>query len=550
MTRLPAIRDCRGSVALVTAFGFAGLLAAGALGIDAAALFQAQRRAQGAVDLAAILAAAKPADAETVARQSLAANGYRAATDITVQSGRYVGDRSAAVARRFTAATAQTNAVRVDLRTSARTTFARALGLPAAFAIRTSGTAATAQFASFSVGSGLASLDAGIVNAVLGAMLGTTLSLSVADYNALTSARIDAFRFLDALATELNIEAATYTDVVRAQATLGQILSGLRVVAGSLEDGAAASALAKVSRSVRAGGNAFAVGRVVDLGDAAALSPGRGSRGPDLGLMPILSAAASIANGAQQVAVDLGAGVPGLLRTRVTLALGEPRQSSGWVEPGSANATVRTAQIRLLIEASLTAPRGLAELTIPLYAEAAQATASLRSVVCPWTDAGQRRVDLDARPGVLDLAIAEVAKSALDPRTAAPDLTAPATILSALTLATVKGRARATVGTPFAQAVTFSDADIANRVIRTVSSQQMVHSAVGSLLASLDLDVRALGLGVSTPDLQRGIRAALTDAAPILDQVLDNVLRTFGIRVGRADLSVDGVRCDRAVLVQ
>ena len=53
---------------------------------------------------------------------------------------------------------------------------------------------AAAQFAAFTIGSGTAALDGGIANAVLGALLGARLSLQIADYNALASARVDGLR--------------------------------------------------------------------------------------------------------------------------------------------------------------------------------------------------------------------------------------------------------------------------------------------------------------------------------------------------------------------
>ncbi|WP_204351250.1 hypothetical protein, partial [Serratia marcescens] len=74
---------------------------------------------------------------------------------------------------------------------------------------------------------------------------------------------------------------------------------------------------------------------------------------------------------------------------------------------------LRTAQTRLLIEAGLAAPLGLADLNLSLYAEAASAQASLRSVTCPWTSPSQRQVSVDAQTGVLTLALADVSRSAL-----------------------------------------------------------------------------------------------------------------------------------------
>ncbi|NOJ99767.1 hypothetical protein HMI51_43735, partial [Corallococcus coralloides] len=123
------------------------------------------------------------------------------------------------------------NAVRVGLSTTVPVTFGRAIGLPGSVPIRVTGTAASAQFAAFTIGSGTAGLSGGIANAVLGALLGAKLSLGVSDYNALASAKVDGLRVLDALAASLNLQAANYTDIVKANASVGQILMAIRVAA-------------------------------------------------------------------------------------------------------------------------------------------------------------------------------------------------------------------------------------------------------------------------------------------------------------------------------
>ena len=61
----------------------------------------------------------------------------------------------------------------------------------------------------------------GIENALLGALLGTHLSLSAMDYNALASANVDALDFSSALATQLHLTAGTYDSVLQSSATVG-----------------------------------------------------------------------------------------------------------------------------------------------------------------------------------------------------------------------------------------------------------------------------------------------------------------------------------------
>ncbi|UMY15668.1 pilus assembly protein TadG-related protein [Methylobacterium organophilum] len=540
-------QDRHGSVAVFGALGMTAILGAAAIGVDLGALYGAKRRAQGAVDLAASLAAADPSAALGTACRSLADNGYADCSKAVVLPGTYSAESGSSAASRFQPGGKPPNAVRVTLTAAAKTLFAPVLGLPSSFPVTAEGTAATARFGAFTIGSGLVSLDGGIANALLGALLGAKLSLSAMDYDALLNSRVDTFRFLDALANSLSLQAASYNDVISANASVGQILTAL---SASVPGAGAAAALSQVRAAASASAGRINVAQVLDLGDAGALAPGRGSRGPSVGTYDLLSAAVAAANGTRQVSVDLGLTIPGLTRTRVTVAVGERRQSSGWVQPNSPRATVRTAQTRVLIEAGLTAPLGLGTLSLPVYAEAAYGQATLRSVSCPWTESSARSMSLDVRPGAVDLAIANVPASAIDGSGAAPNLSQPAELLRlALPPLVITGRARTTIGPSNSQTVTFSADDIARNRVRTVSSTGLVGSATASLLASLSLELNGLGV-LSLPTLKPLTLAVLNTAAPAIDLVLDNTLRALGIRIGSADVSADGVRCDQAVLVQ
>lgn len=542
--------DRTGSVAVFTALGFTVVLGAAAIGVDFGSMVVAKRRAQGAVDIAATLAAANLAQADAIARRSLADNGYGAESVISVQAGAYNGDAKVPVGTRFVPGSAPASAVRVTLQTATPTFFAPAIGLGRTVSIGAQGLAATAQFASFTIGSGLVSLDAGLANALLSALLGKPIILSVMDYNALATTRVDAYRVLDALAPQLNLQIGNYNDVAAATATVGQIAAALQVAAnGTVNASGAASALGGIVSALRGSGAPVRVGSVIDLGDAATLSPGLGAKGPSTNILDALTDAVALSNGQKQVSVDLGAAIPGLMRTQITLGIGERQQSSGYVAPGSPNATVKTAQTRVLIEATLSLPLGLGSVTLPIYAQAANSRATLRSVTCPWSASVKRQVVLDAQPGLAELAIADIPKALVDPNAQSPDLTQPATLLRVPPALTVTGRARITLASPYMQSVTFNDDDITRHTIRTVSSSGLTQAMVVSLIQSLNLS--ANGLGLLAPGLVTAtLGTALSTAAPALDTVLDNTLRMVGIRLGTADLSIDGVRCDQAVLVQ
>ena len=539
--------DQRGSVTVITALSFTGLLGAAAIGLDLSVLYNAQRRAQGAADLAALNAASDPATAEAAARRALADNGFSDAARIEIRTGSYVRSAALPEASRFTTAAASPNAVRVNLSAPVRLTFGRFVGLPAALDVAVTSTAANTRFAAFSLGSGVAALDPGIANAVLGGMLGTRLSLTLLDFNALLSARVDAFRFLDALATDLGLQAASYTDIIAASATPGQILGALAVSAASTSSATAGSVLGRLGQAVPRGASRIPLRGIIDLGDAENLSPERGSAGPAIRLFDVVSAAAALANGDRQVSIDLAGSVPGLVATRLTLAVGERRQSSGWVAPGSARATLRTGQVRLLIETQIRAPLNLGTIALPLYVEAGSAQATLRAVGCSGLSGG-RRVDLDVQPSLVRLTLGDVAAADINARTPPPNAAQPADLLRLplLSLA-IRGRAQTNVGSAYAQRVSFTEDDIVRHSDRSVWSAGLLSSATGSLLGTLELDING---GSLLPTLRPLLIATLAAATPALDGILDSTLRTLGLQLGTATVAAEDARCEQAVLVQ
>ena len=539
--------DQRGAVSIVTALGLTTLLGAAAFGLDLSRLYGTQRRVQGAADLAALSAASDLSTANAAARRALADNGFGDGTRIGVQAGAYL--RSAAVANgsRFTPGATAPNAVRVSLTAPVPLTFGRYLGLPAHYDVSAVGTAANTRFAAFSVGSGVAALDAGLADAVLGALLGTSLSLDLMDYEALLSTRIDVFRFLDALALDLGLQAVSYNDIVTAGMTPAQVM---RALAASTVSAAAGAALGRLGQALPRGANRLPLRDLVDLGDAAVLSPERGSQGPAIRLFDLVTGTAALANGGERpVAIDLAATVPGLLATRLTLAIGERRQASGWVAPGSARATLRTGQVRLLIETQVKAPLNLGTLSLPVYVEAGIGQASLRAVSCSGA-AGGRQIDLDVQPGLATLAIGAIQSAGINARSPPANLADPADLLRLPLLSlTVRARAQTTVGSNYARRISFSGDDIARHRERVVSSTGLLGSATGSLLETLTIDIDGSGV-LLLPTLRPLLVTTLSAAAPALDAILDGTLRTLGLQVGTATVAAEDIHCEQAVLVQ
>ncbi|HEY4192679.1 MAG TPA: TadG family pilus assembly protein, partial [Mesorhizobium sp.] len=192
------VTDRRANFAVMTALSAPFAIALCAVAVDQGSLFTERRSAQALVDIAAITAAANLSKAETAVLLTLADNGLPAAEidnagmrrptpakpTVSVVQGRY--SATAALGARFQAGQQPYNAVRVSLREIGTLYFGSALMAPPV--IGTTAVASTSATAAFSVGSGLIEVDttkSAILNAVLGGLLGTSLSLKVMDYEAL-----------------------------------------------------------------------------------------------------------------------------------------------------------------------------------------------------------------------------------------------------------------------------------------------------------------------------------------------------------------------------
>ncbi|TJV00890.1 MAG: hypothetical protein E5Y35_30585, partial [Mesorhizobium sp.] len=323
---------------------------------------------------------------------------------VEVVPGRYSGVSSIAAGSRFEAGKLPYNAVQVSMKKLGTLYFAASVMAPPV--IGTTATASAQPAAAFSVGSRLASVNGGILNALLGALLGGNLSLSVMDYNSLISADVDVLSFTDALATQLRLTGGTYSDVLGSKATVGQITTAMANVPGL--DRTAKLALQTMASSAT-NSVKIPLGHLVDLGSVGSLGLGQKPAGLSVSAsaMSMVSAAAALANGTNQVTVDLGATIPGLTSTTLQVAIGEPMQSSPWLAVGELGTVVRTAQTRIKLNPSVGIGNGnngngfgngtgngtagmklgggvkLLAVNLPLNIEVAYAEAKLTDISCP-----------------------------------------------------------------------------------------------------------------------------------------------------------------------
>ncbi|TPL01822.1 MULTISPECIES: pilus assembly protein TadG-related protein [unclassified Mesorhizobium] len=569
------LADRSANFAVMTALCTPVALALTAFAIDEGSLYNERRAAQSIIDLAAIAAASNITNAEQAVLTTLSDNGI---TSVAVQQqgtavaptaskavvqivpGRYTGVSTIAAGSRFEAGKLPYNAVQVSLKKQGTLYFAGSIMSPPT--LGTTAIASAQPQAAFSVGSRLASLNGGILNALLGGLLGGNISLSVMDYNSLVSADIDVLSFTDALATQLHLTGVSYSDVLASKATIGQIATAMANVPGL--DRTAKLALQTMASSAT---NTVKIplSTLVDLGSVGDLGIGQKPAGLNVtaSALSMLTAAAALANGTNQVAVNLGATIPGLASTTLAIAIGEPMQNSAWLAVGEAGTVVRTAQTRIKLNADVTVGNSnlgggtsLAAVHLPLNIEVAYAEAKLTDISCP-TGPSSIKVSIAAQPGVVSAHLANSSASGF------ADFTKPQSFSGAdiadlklllIPVLQVTGSSAFSVTNMAPTTLTYNATDIANKAIKTVSTKNLTQSLTTSLVNNLSLSVNALGLGLDVTALLGTVKPAVTTllngvTAPV-DDLLYNVLGALGVHVGEADVRVTGATCGRSVLVQ
>ncbi len=569
-------RNQKGGAAILFAVSATVMIGFGAMAVDVGNFFYEKRKLQTANDLAALAAASDLPRAQAAAQASAGQNGFSGSTIQALQTGVYTPDPQKAPEARFVPSSPTVaNAVRIDMRTMTPLLLGRVLasasttsqtpGTPP----RPSGSTAVASLsggdvpigssaiafqdaqASFAVGSRLLKLDGGLLNSLLGGLLGGGVSLSVMDYDALIKARVDLFDFSKRLATRLNLTAATYDDVLKANVRLGDVLAAV-VDASRDHDTRSSTATAALGRIAAASASNLPVNlaSLISFGPAGD-KPLSGPKplAASLTALDIVSAVAQIANGNRQIDVGLALNLPGIAAASLKLGIGERPVGTSMVRVGRAGASVHTAQTRLLLTVDLVGSGAASLVRLPLYLELAAATARLTGIQCSPGDVSTSRVTLGVTPALVDAWIGQVSMAEFNNFSKAPNPPA-ATLLNVAGLAKVSGRAHVTMTNLSEATVSFSYPEIQRGDKKTTSTQNFVATLLGRLVGDLELRVEALGLGIGLRGLDGLVSGVIAGAATPLDQVLNGVLGTLGIGLGQADSWVTGVRCGGAVLVR
>jgi len=548
----------RGSVSILTAATLAVLLAFAAIAVDVSHLFYQRRIQQGANDLAVIAAASNLANSRSAAEANIRVNGLDAASLSRLELGVYTPTLVTAPENRFVVTTTGTqNAARVTMTRSVPSILATVFSVLgdrsnsfSSAAITTSATAALTGFTTFSIGSRLVSLDGGIANAVLGAMLGSSLSLTAMDYQAMAQTNVDLFRFSNALATRASLTGITYDQLAHSNVNVGNILAATAdaVVAGS-DSTTAIAALTQIA-TAQSYVTLAAISPMINFGPYASMSVG--SQAPitaTMSALDIVSAIAQLANGTHQVQTALAVNLPGVLAANLSLTMGERPVGSALVQLGGPGASAHTAQTRMLLTLQIGVPGQAFTINLPLYVEIAQGTARFAALNCaPWS-MQNASVTLGVTPGVVTGWIGDVTSAMMTDYTTSPNPSAT-TLVNIANLATVTGRATASISNMAETSVAFTYADVQNKTKKTTATTDYTASLLASLIGNLQLSVNALGLGLGLPNnLTSTISQTLSGQATNIDQILSSLLAVLGLELGSADTWITGLSCGNAVLV-
>lgn len=543
-------RRMQGAISVMTAVFVATIGLAVLVSIDIGNLFYSQRALQRAADLAA-MAAAQRLDVPDAASLAVQQNGFTVdGANVTMAMVPGVWDASAGNAPTyFTAQSAidgNTNAAQVTLTQN----------VPYFFTIGTRRLQATAiakntPIVSFSLGSGLASLDGGLLNQVLGMLLGNAnpLSLDLVSYQGLASTNIHVADLMAALGV------GTVQQLLAAQVSLNQFLTA--VISAGAQNG-----LAGVTVSNALAPNALVVGPLlhdtqINVGNSSG-NPGvlqflamvgndQSALNAELNVLDLVTTAAQIANSKNAVALSTGLTIPGLLGVTLNLkiiqppvlAIGPPGRDAS----GNWRTTAYTGQVQLGLNVSASV-LGLLSLNLPVGVTIAGANAHVVDANCPVP-----RTNLSADISGAISPISACIAAGADSVSSGPlncGAAGPAALVGLLTapLVTIYDNPPPTANVPFGSDTPYNGVQVGVGQTVRVTGTSGFFSAL--LANTTNLQINVLGiLPVSTA----AISTELATIGSILDSVLTPVLELLGVQLGYADIKVNSVNCDAVELV-
>lgn len=536
---MPIVSDRKGGVTVILASALFMLAGAATVAVDLGSVYLARRQLQGMADAAALAAADGGRSAvEALLRQ----NNVSGVSIATIEQGDYRADASIAVDNRFVVNATNGTAMRVELQQRAPLFFGRLLVGRDGVDLRARAVARRTNAAAFSLSTGLASLSGGLPNMLLSSLAGTQLNLSIMDVQGLASLNLDLLGFADALKVRTGRDGQSYGELFDAEIPLSDII-------GAMADSGNGSSSAAVLLGVagRVAGRSLRLSDIIDLGPMKGAASSTGQ--PNIALDSLAMLRMVLSPPSQTaVPMDLSVTVPGLTSTHLMLVTNSGQVRSPMLTVTDNNDIVlRTGQMRLYLDSSVAAVLpGIASVRVPLYVEAAAAEARLSDIECA-SGSVNNGVTLAVTPSIGTAALADVDAAALTNFSSPPN--AQPAILAQTLGTKVTGYANIALGGLQSQPVHFTPGEISAHTVKSVSTNDLARGVAGSLMHNSRVNVSLLGINVPASPLIAPVTALLGTTAPLLDDVLNSITATLGIRLGTANVQVHDIRCGLASVV-
>lgn len=584
--RVPSRRSQRGAAAIFFAVSLIAFLLAIGFALDLARLYHARADLQRLASTSALSAVrqvsacatdqqAGPDELATLIDNALLGNGVSALDLESITSAITPGVQTLDGNLRALDSgqeMALADSVSVTLSQAMPQPFIPFLPTPEDAEIQATATAAQTVVGRLAIGTNLLTLnteDSVILNALLGGLLGTSVNLSLADYNGLVNADITLLDLVEITPSVANVDDLLSLGVTLpgALGIVGDALNAtgeaVEVAAGALLNGLAAVASAPV-------GN-------IQLGDYIGVDEGMEDAVGNVSLnaLDLLLGLSQLANEGYGVSFAVpgltSISIPGVIDVNVSahLKVGEAPQEAlgrpGYLSNGDAITSAHSSQVLVVLDISVDLlPIGsfsLLGLGLGLAVEAAPGTADLVRVQCPSPNSPQMIADVYA-----DTTAAEIALGGFDVADADPIGDAePLVVLQLLGIELLKIDPVITVplGSADSGIVSFSgpfvpdiDEPAANHTQSiSVDPGDLLSDAISGLLpqvsANLVSNIPVLGL-VLAPLLNPVINLALAIVDPILTAVgtavLEPLLQLLGVSIGTAEITVKSVSVDQPYL--
>ncbi len=410
------------------------------------------------------------------------------------------------------------------------------------------------------VGAGprLASVDSSrsvLLNALLGDLLGTSVNLTVADWNAIAQGDVNLAGYLNALQTQVGVSSPS--QALNANATLAQLVSAMAVAAQADGNTVLVNALNTLKPQIAG------LSGTVKLGDLLTVSlPNGALSSVKVNALDLITGAIQLYNYRNALTTPSPVTISGS-----AIGLGSVVNSvqlyAQIIEPptyvcGGVGTQFHTgaARVKLNVDlvdlqpnaAALNAPPTItgASATIgqvQVYVEVARAEGTIAAV-----DAVSHAVTVQATPGVADLYLGTISDSVFFNRThvidASTDLdySTIGTLSVNATTVSIQAKSYARGQAPFTSNLFFTGPYPQTQTASTSAAfaSNLVDSMVTNLSLRLSPSLGALD-SIILPTLKTIVSGAMTPALnSILTGLADPLLELLGIRLGEVDVTVFG----------